>query len=335
MTRPATGARAKRQKASLDSVARALDGLAAKGWTPGLQPDDYATLAQSGLRSKTLPLAFVAAEIALDEHPLTLRSLMYRLVSAGWLPATDREHYQRLGRIMLALREQGGVPFSWLVDNVRQTLKPSSWSGLGDFTKTVREAYRKDFWSRLPEYVHIVCEKDAVAGTLEPVTRAYDVRLSPIRGYVSASFAWEISEVWRLTQKPIHCYYLGDLDPSGFDLERDAREKLSRYCERSFEWVRLGVNEEDFAAFNLIPLKPKKTDSRYRRFIAEHGSECAELDALPPTELRRRVEAAIESHIPQEQWKRLKEQERLERESFVEAMSKFSDSLPAEEGFDD
>jgi hypothetical protein len=318
-------------KPRLDAVSRALDAVRAKGWTPGLNPEDYAKLADSGLRSKSLPLAFVAAEVAMREHPLTLRSLMYRLVSAGWLPSTDREHYQRLGRIMLALREHGRIPFAWLVDNVRQTLKPSSWSGLGDFTETVREAYRKDFWARLPEYVHIICEKDAVAGTLEPVTREYDVRLSPIRGYVSASFAWEIAEVWKRTAKPVHCYYLGDLDPSGFDLERDAREKLGRYCGRPFSWARLGVNPEDLAAFNLIPLKPKKSDSRYRRFVAEHGSQCAELDALPPTELRRRVREAIESHIPQGEWERLKEQERFERESFIEAMGKLAHGLPAGE----
>ena len=35
-------------------------------------------------------------EIAFAEKPLTLRSLMYRLVSAGWLPSTDKVHYTRL-----------------------------------------------------------------------------------------------------------------------------------------------------------------------------------------------------------------------------------------------
>jgi hypothetical protein len=302
----------RKQKTDLDSV---LHGLRERGWEPTLTEQSYQHIIAVGLRSKNLLLACVATQLALDEKPITLRGLLYRVVSAGWLPSTDREHYTRLGRIMTALREAGVVPFKWIVDNVRSTAKPSSWAGLEDFAEAVKGAYRKDFWASLPDYAHVIVEKDAIAGVLAPVTREFDVALSPIRGYVSLSFAHEIAETWNQIDKPIFCYYLGDFDASGFDLERDVRAKLKRYCKRHFEWVRLGVNADDFAAFDLIPLKPKKTDSRYRRFIREHGRECAELDALPATELRRRVEHAITSHIDAAKWERLKETERLERES--------------------
>ena len=247
---------------------------------------------------------------------------MYRVVSAGWLPSTDKEHYARLGRMMTTLRERGIVPFSWIVDNVRSTIKPSSWSGMSDYVDSVRECYRKNFWAMLPEYGHVIVEKDAIAGTIAPVTRKYDMDLSPIRGYVSLSFANEIADVWDEIEKPIHAYYLGDFDASGFDLERDLRAKLERYCHRSFEWGRLAVNCEDFANFDLIPLKPKKSDRRYCTFVRKHGSECAELDAIPATELRRRVEDAINWHIPQIEWQRLCEVERVEKESFNEILAK-------------
>jgi hypothetical protein len=288
--------RGRRGKTELDSI---LAQVRDRGFKLDLAEASYRNIIATGLRSKNLPLAFVAAQIAMDQHPLTLRGLLYQIVSAGWLPSTDREHYTRTGRILTTLREEGCIPFKWIVDNVRATEKPSSWSGLEDFAETVRRAYRKDFWSQLPEYVHVICEKDAIAGVLAPTTREYDVALSPIRGYVSLSFAHEIADTWNQIDKPITAYYLGDFDASSFDLERDVREKLTRYCDRPFEWVRLGVNADDFEPFNLIPLKPKKTDSRYRRFVAQHGHECAELDALPATELRRRVKEAITSHIDQ------------------------------------
>jgi hypothetical protein len=284
-------------------------------WESTLTEESLRNIMATGLRSKNLPLACVASQLALHEHPITLRGLMYRVVSAGWLPSTDREHYMRLGRLMTALREAGTIPFSWIVDNVRSTEKPSSWSGLTDFAETVKRAYRKDFWAQMGEYVHVVVEKDAIAGVLAPVTREHDVALSPIRGYVSLSFAHEIAETWNRITKPIHAFYLGDFDASGFDLERDVKAKLTRYCTRSFEWQRLGVNLEDFQDFDLIPLKPKKTDSRYKRFIREHGSKCAELDALPATELRRRVEDAIKEHIDADKWERLQQTERLEKEA--------------------
>jgi hypothetical protein len=244
-----------REKTNLDSV---LTHLGENGWEPTLTEASYQAVVATGLRPKNLPLAFVAAQIALDEQPLTLRGLMYRVVSAGWLPGTGKEHYHRLGRIMTTLREAGVVPFEWIVDNVRSTDKPSSWSGLGDFAETIRNAYRKDFWAQLPHYVHVIVEKDAVAGVLAPVTREYDVALSPIRGYVSLSFAHEIAETWGRIAKPVFAYYLGDYDASGFDLERDVREKLTRYCGRHFWWQRLGVDRSDFEAFNLIPLEAKR-----------------------------------------------------------------------------
>jgi hypothetical protein len=305
-------------KSKLDSLHAKLR---ASGWKPGLTEESYRSIIASGLRGKNLAVAAVATEIACDDNPVTLRGLMYRVVSAGLLPSTDKEHYARLGRIMTTLREAGTVPFSWIVDNIRSTIKPSSWSGIGDYADTVRDCYRLDFWARLPEYVHVICEKDAIAGTLAPVTRQYDVALSPIRGYASLSFAHEIAATWNSIEKPIHAYYLGDFDASGFDLERDLRAKLERYCTHPFSWERLAVNADDFDAFNLIPLKPKKSDKRYAAFVRAHGSQCAELDAIPATELRARVQGAIERHVPQDEWDRLQEVERLEKETWHKAMS--------------
>src|SRR5262245_7089316 len=100
-------------KAKLGSL---LSELRERDWEPTLTEQSYLHIIGSGLRNKSIPLACVATQIALEEKPLTLRGLMYRTVSVGWLPSTDRPHYDRLGRIMTALREAGIVPFSWIVD---------------------------------------------------------------------------------------------------------------------------------------------------------------------------------------------------------------------------
>jgi hypothetical protein len=97
-----------------------------KGWKPTLTEKSYQNIICAGLRSKNLPLAFVATQLAYEQKPITLRGLLYQVVSAGWLPSTDREHYSRLGRLMTTLREAGVVPFEWIVDNVRSTEKPST-----------------------------------------------------------------------------------------------------------------------------------------------------------------------------------------------------------------
>jgi hypothetical protein len=269
---------------------------------------------------------------------MTLRQLFYRVISAGVIANSSRE-YKRLGSVMTRLREAGEVPRTWIVDHVRATLKPSSWTGLADFGDTVRQAYRKDFWASLNHHVEIFVEKDAIAGTIQPVTAEYDIALRVCRGYVSVSFAGEIADEWQRIQKPIFAYYVGDFDPSGFDLERDLREKLARYSARcctswtspldpradseTFNWRRIAIEQKDFAMHDLIALPVKRSDCRAKGFIEEHGDACAEVDALPPTELRARVKAAIESHIDEQRWANLQEIEEAEKATLRNTMKKW------------
>ena len=60
-----------------------------------------------------------------------------------------------------------------------------------------------------------------------------------------------------------------------------------------------------------LPTRPTKTsDTRSKGF----GDISVELDAIPPGTLRAIVEAAIENHLPQEQFEVLKIAEASERE---------------------
>lgn len=308
----ATKARKKKTAARFaDDPISVLDAL-------GILPEQARSFAV-GVRSKNRVLAIAAIAMLKAEHPMTLRQLFYRLVSAGNLSNAKAE-YNRLGGLMTRLREAEDVPRTWIVDHVRNRLKPSSWSGLADFAESVRSCYRLDFWASLPVHVEIFVEKDAVAGTIQPVTEEYDVALQVCRGYTSVSFAGEIADQWRRIEKPIFAYYLGDYDPSGFDLERDLRDKLQRYSGRKIQkdgisWERLGVRDEDFDALDLIRLPIKMTDNRAAGFIQEHGDTGAEIDAIPPTELRRRVRQAIERHIDTDRWARLRIVEEAEKET--------------------
>jgi hypothetical protein len=313
---------------------RLLTDLGTLGWEPGLTPESYEHIAGAGFRGESAVNAAIICDLAAKFEPITLRGLFYQCVSVGLFPSTDDKHYNAVKRLTGQLRLKGIMPFEWLVDSLRTTDKPSSWSGLNDFADTVRNAYRKDFWSHLDWYVHIICEKDAIAGTLQPVTREYDVALSPIRGNTSHSFAHALGSQFARIQKPIFVGYLGDFDPNGMDIERDLKAKLVDHSGRAINdldletpgemrivWQRLAVSGDDIEKFNLMPLSPKKSDSRYRKFIEEHGNQAVEVDALPPDELRKRVRKSIEQFVPQEEWNRLKEVEQFERETFNQALN--------------
>jgi hypothetical protein len=284
-------------------------------------------------RSKNRQLAEQAIAQLMEERPMTLRQLYYRLISIGMLGNRQSE-YKRLGCIMTRLREAEQVPRSWIVDHVRTTLKPSSWTGLSDFGETVRDAYRKDLWDSMPHHVEILVEKHAVAGTVQQVTEEFDIALRVIRGYVSVSFAGEVAELWSKIKKPIYAYYLGDFDPSGFDIERDLKAKLGRYSDkcvgdledlddpgvkwcRQVNWYRLAITDDDFESHDLIRLAVKRSDNRAKSFIQEWGEDCAEIDALPPSELRSRVSEAIMTHVHKDRWETLKLVEHTERESLA------------------
>lgn len=290
---------------------------------------------RSTFSAKSLPVVQCAIELLQADHPQTLRQLFYQTVSAGMLPNLQQA-YKKLGRLVGRLREDGAIPMAWIVDSIRTTLKPSSWSGLGDFGDTVRRAYRLDYWDRLPECVEIIVEKDSLAGALQAVTEKYDVALRVCRGYASISFAGEIAAEWRRIKKPIYVYYIGDFDPSGFDIERDIRAKLERYSGRFIvgcdllpmdheyvSWRRLAVVDADWTDHNLIALPGKQGDMRYKAFVEEHGPRCAEVEGLPAKELRRRVEEAILSHIDEDEWARLEAVEKAERETMDAVISQW------------
>ncbi|MCC9600773.1 hypothetical protein LOC67_09370 [Stieleria sp. JC731] len=332
----------------LETLLTRLDSI---GWETSLSVDSLTRLCDIGLRGDSYELAVIAGELAIDCQPITLRGLFYRVVSTGFFPSTDRQYYSKLQRLLSTLRDAGWIPYEWIVDNLRATIKPSSWSGLEDFTDTVRGAYRKDFWASLPQYVHIFIEKDAMTGVVAPVTEELDVPLSPVRGYVSDAYVHHLGTAFKRIQKPIRCFYLGDFDPSGFDLERSLREKIQKHSGKSvvvshidddrtddvymewlgrfITWQRLALNESDFDKHKLIKLSLKRkrngdfADTRAAKFAKKYGDRCAEVDALDPNVIRTLVRDAIMQYVPDDQWEQLQRIEQLEKESWESTLGQF------------
>lgn len=274
------------------------------------------------------------AKVLLDpEKPMTLRHLWYLLVSEGVLQNTIKTatpEYRKLMRVMKIGRKRGEIDYECLVDNLRQSYKPSSWSGLADFLDTVAQAYRKDLWAAQEDYIEIWCEKDAIASVVQDVTATYDVRIRPMRGSSSISNLYQAGKEIEAIEKPITIYYVGDFDPKGFDIERSCKKGLLEILDDKFgglhyelKWVRLAIIDGDFENedFNLIPLLPKTTDRTFPRFLAEHGNRAAELDALPPDELRTRIENAILSHVDMVAWEALQKQDQREKATFDRSLA--------------
>lgn len=289
----------------------------------------------NGFTARNQAIADVIMRIATEQHPLTGRAVYYQTVSTG-LVERGAPGVKQVQRILTRLRETCQLKRNWIADNTRSTHKPASWDGLADFADTMRDMYRKDLWAQQDDYICFIIEKDAIAATILPVTREFDVSLHPTRGFVSIGYADEIARQWQMIRKPIYAYYLGDWDPSGLEMEMDLRLKLADYSGKvetapqdvdasSFCLQRIAVLPEHFAKYNLIELSPPKKDRRSSKFVSAHGNRCAEVDAIPAPELRRIVRETIETHVDQFAWQALKRTEEIERVSLIDIANAVGD----------
>ena len=242
------------------------------------------------------------------EHPMTVRQLFYRLVSAGEIP-NDRASYQLVSRLMTKARDDGRCEFDWIVDRSRPEYAPCVFADATEYARVMKRGYRKDYWKTQPWYVELWVEKDAIIGSIQDVTDDLGIVVRVGRGFLSTTKAHEIAEHFGSVRssdldKPINIFYLGDHDPSGRDIERDLKERIRGYMASGFDLTRLAIHKADIRKFHLPPLKIKSSDSRSESFRKRHGEQCVELDALPPTELRRRIRDAVEHCIDSELWDR-------------------------------
>ena len=170
-----------------------------------------------------------ALSILKDEHPMTVRQLFYRLVSAGVIENT-KDRYQYVSRMMTKARRDDRCPYEWLVDRSRptylsngvsRTLRNMRKSSSGHTEKTTGRCSRRDW--------RIWCEKDAVIGSIEDTTNLLGVTLqeSPVASCQrrDRTTSHSISSGWK---KPITVFYLGDHDPSGRSIEATAGIAVSK-----------------------------------------------------------------------------------------------------------
>jgi hypothetical protein len=247
-------------------------------------------------------------ELLAAEAPMTVRQVFYRLVGAGLVAKTESEYSSTVCRLLSQMRLDDELPFSWIADNTRWMRKPRTYDGIRDILDITASAYRRDLWSRQPEYVEVWLEKEALAGVLMPVTEEFDVPLMVTRGYPSLSFLHSAAESIP-TEKTAHIYYLGDLDPSGVDIARNVEQRLREFSDADIEFERVAVTPQQVRELSLPTRPTKATDPRRRRF----RGESVEVDAIPPTQLRQLVRDCIEQHIDHDRLAYVKNIEAEER----------------------
>jgi hypothetical protein len=252
-------------------------------------------------------------DYATKHGPVTVRGLYYQAEVAA-LPGITKNDgdYDKIQRQVLMLRRSGELAYDCIADATRWMRKPKSYNSVEDALRSTAALYRKALWADAGVTVEIWCEKDAVAGTIYPVTSAYDVPLMVARGFASETFCFEAIEAID-HDRPYYVYYLGDFDRAGQDAARSLKEKLERFAaERGVTVVfeTLGITPEQIRRLRLPTREPKRKTEADKRW--PYTAAC-ELDAMPPDAMRELVEGAIQRHLPKRQLDVLKIAEESER----------------------
>src|SRR6202044_929432 len=94
--------------------------------------------------------------------------------------------------------------------------------------------------------------------------------------------------------RPAFIYHLGDSDPSGKNAADVIERELREYApDAEIHFERLAVTDKQMRDWNLPTRPTKTTDTR----AAAYGDrDSVELDAIPPNQLRKLVEDAINRH---------------------------------------
>ena len=260
-----------------------------------------------------------------DGMTLTLRQLYYRLVAADIIPNTERS-YKRIGSLLADARMAGLVDWDAIVDRERNLAEKSTWSGPAEILRAAQDQLRYDHWPLQRLAVEVWVEKRALA---EVVERACAITRTPwmaCKGYMSITemkaAADRIVQRRRANEQKTVILYLGDHDPSGLDMPRDI---LSRFCQLRVNYQarveHIALKRWQIDEFALPPNPAKMTDSRSGKYVAQHGRESWELDAIEPNELIRIIGAGLQKYIDIRLVKETKKKENTDRQRIDEAIA--------------
>lgn len=283
-----------------------------------------------GKSQASLALIDAAYDILEEIQPATVRAVCYRLFVLKLIKSMAKGETSKVSKQLTWAREQGRIPWEWIVDETRAPERIAQWSEPLEIIEAACGQYRKDYWQSQVHRVEVWSEKGTVRGTLEPVLKKYGVTFRVMHGYGSATALHDIAQETANNEKPLTVLYVGDWDPSGMNMsEIDLPDRLARYGGHA-TITRVALDESDVNDDTELPsfeAYTKQGDSRYEWFVENYGRACWELDALPPPDLRERVEAAILALIDTDAWDRLMRIETVERESMKGVLETWKKSI--------
>jgi hypothetical protein len=205
--------------------------------------------------------------------------------------------YDKLKNIISEGRLAGLVSWTAIEDRQRNLMGHQTFESPSAAVKWLAEEhYKIDLWADQPFRPEVWVEKAAQEGTVGQICSMLRVDFFSCRGYNSQSEQWRagrrFAKYISKGQTPI-VFHLGDHDPSGIDMTRDNRDRLSMFAGVPINVQRIALNMPQIEKYNPPPNPVKFSDSRAEDYEREFGESSWELDALSPTVIKDLIEDAI------------------------------------------
>lgn len=257
--------------------------------------------------------------------PLTLRQLYYQHVARGLLPNHPRE-YAKLGDLINDGRLAGLISWTAIEDRGRNLKGLATQISPVQAVKNILPSYRIDKWHNQEWRPEVWVEKTALEGVVGSICNTLQVDFFACHGYNSQSEQWRAGRRFAgylaKGQRPI-VFHLGDHDPSGIDMTRDNRDRLTMFCGHPVLVVRIALNMDQVERYKLPPNPAKLTDTRATGYIAKYGDESWELDALDPEVIRDLIKENLLRIRNEDKWNEALTEEahdKLDLESMIETI---------------
>lgn len=237
--------------------------------------------------------------------PLTLRQIFYILVSNYGFDKSETA-YQRLGETLNKARRARLIDMDDIRDDgfrelipwfyVRHRIQVAPQYSEDHFVAAFKEAaevFELDRQQHQPRKLFIWCEAAGMAPQLRNAAADWHVPVLSSGGFDS------VTSKHRMALRLAHAgqaeiLHLGDHDPSGVHMFSSLDEDLQAFLDHyggQVTMTRLAVTPIQVDDMDLPTAPPKRTDNRS---FAGQTTQC---EAIPPRELRRIVQRAIQDRI--------------------------------------
>jgi hypothetical protein len=238
--------------------------------------------------------------------PTNARFLYYELVQRGQLSKERtgaRRPDQNLHDALTDIREDGRIPWEWIVDETRSLDDFTGYASVKDGVLATLPYITLDPWRSRPPMT--LTESRSLAGVLRHVVVEYRARIGSTNGQCGGHLRTRIAPTLRPGDRVI---YLGDLDLAGNQIESNTRRVLEQVIGGALAWERLALTQEQVREYDLPVIV--KYDRRYKD---GRPHEAVETEAISQRVLIDILRARLDELLP-EPLARVHERERRQRQ---------------------